>query len=455
LTHTRRFFLLLLAAVTICAAQEDDFRAYTESPRLFLRPQRLRLLKRERERQSIRWQQLDTLVSGKVPMVEPGFAYALFSRITGREEYCRQAERGVGTDLRQMAIVYDWCQTERLVPILKQSADKLAMAKDVPSQRNRALAAIALAEVDAAWSEKTMRDVIVRWWRGSIVPTLKKGAPLPANSTYALFELLHVVRDNLNIDLRDQIQGYFRDLPLQHLLSYYPAAFPGAENEFRIPYYAEDGEPDLKAASLSRAAELAMVAYDSNPVEIQALQSWLLQDRFLMRGAFGIVYEYLWANPYQPGITFHVLPNLFHDKRNGRLFIRSSWEEDATFFCYDQGKAQVFDAGKRADVNMTAQKKPIRVGMATIIVARDPVEFEIGFSADTPTEVGEKRPDETWFVVGLKPNAPYDVEPDSEEMFESSTDSGGIASFQFAKPRVMTYRMHEPRFPIKKVTTGK
>ena len=69
--------------------------------------------------------------------------------------------------------------------------------------------------------------------------------------------------------------------------------------------------------------------------------------------------------------------------------------------------------------------------------------------------MGEKRPDETWFVVGLKPNAPYDVEPDSEEMFESSTDSGGIASFQFAKPRVMTYRMHEPRFPIKKVTTGK
>jgi hypothetical protein len=135
--------------------------------------------------------------------------------------------------------------TERLVPILKQSADKLAMAKDVPSQRNRALAAIALAEVDAAWSEKTMRDVIVRWWRGSIVPTLKKGAPLPANSTYALFELLHVVRDNLNIDLRDQIQGYFRDLPLQHLLSYYPAAFPGAENELRR-LVGREWQPDFR-----------------------------------------------------------------------------------------------------------------------------------------------------------------------------------------------------------------
>lgn len=291
-----------------------------------------------------------------------------------------------------------------------------------------------------------MKDVIVRWWRGSIVPDLKRGAPLPRIWNYALFELLHVVRDNLNMDLRDQVQGFFRDLPLQQLLSYYPAAFPGAESEFRIPYYPEDGEPDLRIAMMSRAAEMAMVAYDSNPVETQALQSWLLQDRFLMRGPMGIVYEYLWANPYQPGITFHVLPNLFHDKRNGRLYIRSSWEEDATFFCYDQGKAQVFDSGKRADVNMAAQKKPIRIGAATVMVGRNPTEFETGFSLETPAEPGEKRQDETWFVVGLKPNSPYDVEPDDEEMFEVRSDAGGIVSFQLPTPRKIIYRVHEPLF---------
>lgn len=413
------------------------------------------MLKRERERQSIRWAQLDLLIAGKVPMPEPGFAYALYATVAGREEYCRQADRGVGTaprtaelagDVRQMAIVFDWCQTARLIPILKQSADRLAAAKDVPGQSSRALAAIALAEKEPAWSESTMKDVIVRWWRGIVVPELRQGAPLPRNAIYPLFELLHAVRDNLNIDLRDQVQGYFRDLPLQQLLSYYPAAFPAAENEFRIPYYAEDGEPDLRVAIMSRAAEMAMVGYDSNPVEAQALQSWLLQDRFLMRGALGIVYEYLWANPYQPGITFHVLPNLFHDKRNGRLFLRSSWEEEATFFAYDHGKGQVFDAGKRADVNMTAQKKPIRIGMATVIVGRNPVEFETGFSAETPMEPGEKRPDETWFVVGLKPNTPYHVEPDDEEMMEVRTDAGGIVSFQFSKPRKTIYRLHEPLF---------
>ena len=46
-----------------------------------------------------------------------------------------------------------------------------------------------------------------------------------------------------------------------------------------------DGEPDLNDAVMSRAAELAMVAYDNNALDSQFLQGWLMQDRFLMRGA--------------------------------------------------------------------------------------------------------------------------------------------------------------------------
>ncbi len=39
-----------------------------EHPRLFLRPGRLRLLRRERERRSMRWQQFEALISGNAPM---------------------------------------------------------------------------------------------------------------------------------------------------------------------------------------------------------------------------------------------------------------------------------------------------------------------------------------------------------------------------------------------------
>ena len=86
------------------------------------------------------------------------------------------------------------------------------------------------------------------------------------------------------------------------------------------------GEPDLKRAALTRAAELSLVAYDSNTLEYQYLQGWLMHDRFLMRSPFGIPYEFLWANPYQPGLSYFHLPLAFHDSRLGRLFLRSSWD---------------------------------------------------------------------------------------------------------------------------------
>src|ERR1022692_2037099 len=54
---------------TMLAAQttDDPVAVFTEHPRLFLRPQRLRLLKRERERASPRWQQLETLLRASLP----------------------------------------------------------------------------------------------------------------------------------------------------------------------------------------------------------------------------------------------------------------------------------------------------------------------------------------------------------------------------------------------------
>lgn len=439
--------ILGITATLPATAQEEDFRAYTESPRLFLRTQRLRLLKRERQRESLRWMQFESLILGKTTMAEGGFSNALYSQIAEKPEYCQEAAKQAGKDLRQLAIVFDWCDAKPLAGSIRQIADALASANDVPSVRSRALAAIALSEAEPDWSESIMKDVIIRWWRGVMVPSIRDGKPVRREDFYALFELMHVVKDNLNIDLRDPVQGFFRDLPVFHMISHYPAAYPGAENEFRIPYYQRDGEPDLTVAALSRAAELAMVAYDSNAVEHQAMQSWLLQDRYLMRGPFGVAYEYLWANPYQPGITYHFLPNVFHDKRSGRLFVRSNWEEDATFFCYDNKIGQIFEAGKRADVNVLEQKAPIRIGAATIVAARPPLRFDAGYTLDQQKEEGEKTIEETWFLVGLKPNSPYAVEPEDQEMNEMFSDAGGIISLSFPKPRKMQVLVQEPLVP--------
>ena len=70
-----------------------------------------------------------------------------------------------------------------------------------------------------------------------------------------------------------------------------------------------------------------MVAFDVNAAESQVLQGWLMHDHFMLRGTFGAPYEFLWANPYQPGLSYYHVPLIYHNPDFGKLFVRSSWEE--------------------------------------------------------------------------------------------------------------------------------
>src|SRR5437660_2270150 len=112
-----RVSLIVFAAMAwpaAVSAQGGDFRVDTPHPRLFLNAHRLKLLKKERERQSLRWQQFELLMAGKAPMPEPGFAAALYYQASGNAAYGKQAATwaltAAATDLRQLALVFDWCQ---------------------------------------------------------------------------------------------------------------------------------------------------------------------------------------------------------------------------------------------------------------------------------------------------------------------------------------------------------
>src|SRR5579862_2178269 len=145
--------ILLLAAPLF--AQSDEFRVYSDAPRLLLTPQRWRLLQRERERDSLRWQPFNALVSSGPAMPEPGFAWALYYRASGQMAWGKKAVDWAlsndAKDLRQLALVFDWCgpvmadaQADRLAAKLQRGL-AAAAANDVRQQSVRALAAIALA----------------------------------------------------------------------------------------------------------------------------------------------------------------------------------------------------------------------------------------------------------------------------------------------------------------------
>lgn len=423
--------VLFLAAVPIFgqSATDEDYRVYTDAPRLLMTRQRLRLLKRERQRQSMRWEQLDRLLSGGAAMPEPGFAWALDYQVAGDAAAGRKAvEWALGNksdprrDLRQLAFVLDWCAAA----MNKAEADLLAaklergLAGPAPSARDirgysaRALAAIALADRLPDGGETILRSLIQNWWRGEIVKQIEAGqAAIPREQIYALYEMLHAIRDNLKIDLRESAPAYFKMLPVDHLAGHYPGSYQAPENDYRIPVYAREGEPDLAVAAMSRAAELAMVAFDSNALESQYLQGWLIEDRFAMRGALGAVYEFLWANPYQPGLSYFQIPLVFHDANTGHLFARTSWDDDATWIGYFEGHLQLFQNGQIQSLRPGVTTQPVRVGGAVVLSAtgRDAARFR----ADA----------EAVFVLQLTPRAHYDVEVDDQELWEADSDVGG------------------------------
>lgn len=431
-------------AASLCApAQDEEFRVYTEHPRLILNAQRLRLLKRERERESQRWRQFDLLVKGSANLPEPGFALALYYAVAGDNAAGKRAVEwalGPGEDLRQLAFVYDWCQpvlstkqSEALAAKIRQLLQKRT-GDDIAARRDRILALISTAD-DRHSEEAPLADLVRQWWRTGFAAALSDGrtAP-PLSDLYALIEMLHAVRDNLKIDLRDDAADYFAHLPTYLVVANYPAPYRAPQNAFRIPVYQGSGEPDLNRAALARAAGLSMVAYDNNGLENQFLQGWLIQDRFLMMTPFGAPYEFLWANPYQPGLSYYQLPLVFHDQRSGALFVRSAWDEDADWFGLYGGEAELFHQGRITVVNQgasgSAKPTPMHVGDASVIFGRTPFQFSMQGG--------------TILVIGLKPRQKYLVETDDEEMQEISTDRAGSLILKYPSDRVAGVRVHDP-----------
>jgi len=425
------FYVVLAVASCLPAGADDDpIVVSTEHPRLFLRPQRLRLLRRERERQSMRWQQFDALVGGNAPMPESAFALALYYEVAGDEAAGRKAIAWAlspeAIDLRQLALVYDWCQ-----PLLTDSDRRALQARmtkrigetasdeSIPAARSRTLAAVALFDEVPQIPQRELQKLAYTWWRDKIARVAESGRnPVPRDDAYPLLELLHAFQDNANIDLRESARSYFKDFPVDHLMSYYPAPFQGAENDFYVGAMRRPADPDLRMAALSRAADLAMVAYDVNGPESQVLQGWLMHDKFLMRGAFGAPYEFMWANPYQPGLSYYNVPLIFYDPDLGRLYARSSWEDTGEWFGAFDGVIQKFADGHPTALNAQASLDPIDLHEAVICFGRTAVNgkpMRLKLEDEQPV-----------FVVGLQPRRVYTIEVDDEEMFEAKSDIGGI-----------------------------
>jgi hypothetical protein len=162
------------------------------------------------------------------------------------------------------------------------------------------------------------------------------------------------------------------------------------------------------------------------------LQGWLMHDHFILRGPFGAPYEFLWANPYQPGLSYNLVPLIYHNADFGKLFIRSSWDEDAQWFGLFDGMMQMFADGHPSRVNPQLDTAPISLTSATLCFAQRARKFQLKLEED-----------ESVFLLGLDPKRTYQVEIDDEEMFESQSDIGGILELDVPRGKTVGIRLRE------------
>jgi hypothetical protein len=143
-----------------------------------------------------------------------------------------------------------------------------------------------------------------------------------------------------------------------------------------------------------------------------------MNDRFLMRGTFGITYEMMWANPYQPGLSYYHIPFAQHDEIGGQLFVRSSWDDDAAWIGFFDGQLQLFKDGSATRLDPNVTREPLDIEEATVFFARAANRFQVpARPPDTTDDV---------FIVGLEPRKAYHIEIDGREMYEDTADPGGI-----------------------------
>jgi hypothetical protein len=347
---------------------------------------------------------------------------------------------GPGDDLRQLALVFDWCQDllseaqrRELAARIQKGMAAAAANESVAAVRSRVLAAVALFDHVPQTPQRELESVVRNWWNGKMAPALQDGrGAMARDDAYPLLELLHAMRDNTNLDLREGCPRFFKEFPIEHLMSHYPVIYEAPENEYRMGPPLRPDQPDLRLAALSRAAELAMVGYDANAADSQFLQGWLMHDHFMLRGTFGAPYEFLWANPYQPGLSYYLVPLVYHNPNSGKLFVRSSWEDDARWFGYFDGRAQMFADGRLTAVNPQSAAAPIALGKAVVALGPGGRKFRVAMDEEGAA-----------FIVGLEPRATYQVEVDDEEMFEAVTDPGGIIELDLPHGKAAGIRIRE------------
>lgn len=425
------------------ALAQADYRVYEERPRIFLERDRLERLRRDVDRQSLRWQALNGLITAGANFAEQPLVDALLYQAGADRDSGLRAVRwavssaanGLGTsaELRLVALVYDWCHDlfgpqERLAAgqALAASVESLLPMANLGAGPIRAaiLAAIALAgEWDG--SEAALASLLETHWQSDLGPGLQDGSLADdAASLIAVLEAALAVRHNLDRDpLEPGVDG-LRSLARARLASYYPVDIETSEGLMRRPSRFGANEEEARAhAPLDRIAEMLMVAYEANLREFQFVQGWIRDETYLPRSTLLSPYEFLWVNPYLPGLTAESSPLVTHDRVRGRLYGRSSWQRRAAWLGYSQGRLELFANGDLSAADSMRGLAPVYFPESVAVPVAPPARIVISWEpsrSEAPQSVHV-------YLIGLRAGESYGLKIAGHPPRLIEAGAGGIA----------------------------
>jgi hypothetical protein len=397
--RVRRILIRLIAGsalLAVWAPAQDENR----TPQLLLVPKLLRRLQRDRERQTVRWLNFEKRVQTVSDSPERGFELALYYALTHDHQRGREAVQwalGHSCERRQAALVLDWVADE----IPPEDRTRLEQAHCADSNAFDSIEQVRDIVFSAAVRGQDLHDLIAKQW--PFVRTTIERHPTPSN-VYALSEFLMVARRTERADLRSDDPHFFSLLPKEFLLSLKP------EQAEHPPWIAH-------------AAALALVTVDPNLENSQFLQGWAMEDRQTLREGPGVAYEFLWGDPYLPGVAYQNMDPWIYDP-SGRLFARADWNSDACWIAITRAKFE--------KENCPAGWPEHGQAPATSGTAQNPRSQQASFGTLTLTslvsscvDVPRRKLNETTMLWNLKPNTELTYE-DGGKRLSGRVDSAGL-----------------------------
>ena len=418
---------------------QAEYRVYNDHPRIWLDESRLLRVRRDAERNTPRWVRLRELLAQPGRLREPALAGALAYQAGGNEAFGRTAvewalaaaERNFSEagDLRQGSLVFDWCQ-----PLLNEderakiaaglaaaiAAEVNASESNLLRTRDALLAAIA---VSGTWpgAEEATGKLLNQHWKTRLVPQMEAGqAADRAEELQAALEICVAVRHNLDRDLWGESPQAFRDVAMARILSYLPDDIETAEGRVHRPSVVPVGSDPETEAIVGRVAELTLVGFDSRSRSSQFLQGWLRSDAHTLRGVYGAPYEFLWLNPYLPGLSPTSGPQSAYDPTRGRFFARSGWGEDGLWLGFFDGALLRYDGGTLTPVEPDNRAEAIAFPGFAIALPEENARFQ--------AKVLEGNPAYGQFVylLGMDDNRRYEIKIGDTTWHEYQSHGGVI-----------------------------